>query len=74
VLSRTDLDTQGATDRAAPCDSGAGDMFYFSWRSTVSLCLLIPMFIIPARLVVGRRLQRLTEGIDAARRRHGFER
>ena len=34
-------------------------MLYFSWLVTVIALLLIPMFIIPARLV-GRRLQRLT--------------
>ncbi len=43
-------------------------MFYFSWLVTVIAVLLIPMFIIPARLV-GRRLQRLTREsmqLDAA--------
>ena len=43
-------------------------MFYFSWLVTVIALLLIPMFIIPARLV-GRRLQRLTREsmqLDAA--------
>ncbi len=34
-------------------------MLYFSWLVTVIALVLIPMFIIPARLV-GRRLQRLT--------------
>ena len=34
-------------------------MLYFSWLVTVVALALIPMFIIPARLV-GRRLQRLT--------------
>ena len=34
-------------------------MFYFSWLVTVVALALIPMFIIPARLV-GRRLQRLS--------------
>lgn len=43
-------------------------MFYFSWLVTVIALVLIPMFIIPARLV-GRRLQRLTREsmqLDAA--------
>ena len=43
-------------------------MLYFSWLVTVIALLLIPMFIIPARLV-GRRLQRLTREsmqLDAA--------
>jgi ATP-binding cassette, subfamily B, bacterial len=43
-------------------------MFYFSWLVTVIALLLIPVFIIPARLV-GRRLQRLTREsmqLDAA--------
>jgi ATP-binding cassette subfamily B protein len=43
-------------------------MFYFSWLVTVIALALIPMFIIPARLV-GRRLQRLTREsmqLDAA--------
>jgi ATP-binding cassette, subfamily B, bacterial len=43
-------------------------MLYFSWLVTVSALVLIPMFIIPARLV-GRRLQRLTREsmqLDAA--------
>jgi ATP-binding cassette, subfamily B, bacterial len=43
-------------------------MFYYSWLVTVIALVLIPMFLIPARLV-GRRLQRLTrEGmqLDAA--------
>jgi ATP-binding cassette subfamily B protein len=43
-------------------------MLYFSWLVTVIALLLIPMFIIPAR-VVGRRLQRLTREsmqLDAA--------
>jgi ATP-binding cassette, subfamily B, bacterial len=34
-------------------------MLYFSWLVTVIALLLIPMFLIPARLV-GRKLQRLT--------------
>ena len=34
-------------------------MFYYSWLVTVIALVLIPMFLIPARLV-GRRLQRLT--------------
>jgi ATP-binding cassette, subfamily B, bacterial len=34
-------------------------MLYFSWLITVIALVLIPMFLIPARLV-GRRLQRLT--------------
>ena len=45
-----------------------GTMLYFSWLVTVIALLLIPMFIIPARLV-GRRLQRLTREsmqLDAA--------
>ena len=43
-------------------------MLYFSWLVTVVALVLIPMFIIPARLV-GRRLQRLTREsmqLDAA--------
>src|ERR1700684_4623572 len=43
-------------------------MLYFSWLVTVCALVLIPMFLVPARLV-GRRLQRLTrEGmqLDAA--------
>jgi ATP-binding cassette subfamily B protein len=43
-------------------------MFYFSWLVTVIALVLIPMFIIPARLV-GRRLQQLTREsmqLDAA--------
>ena len=43
-------------------------MLYFSWLVTAVALLLIPMFIIPARLV-GRRLQRLTREsmqLDAA--------
>jgi ATP-binding cassette, subfamily B, bacterial len=43
-------------------------MFYYSWLVTVISLLLLPAFLIPARLV-GRRLQRLTrEGmqLDAA--------
>src|SRR5258708_1457453 len=34
-------------------------MFYYSWLVTVIALLLLPVFLIPARLV-GRRLQRLT--------------
>jgi ATP-binding cassette, subfamily B, bacterial len=34
-------------------------MFYFSWVLTVIAILMIPVFLLPARLV-GRRLQRLT--------------
>jgi ATP-binding cassette, subfamily B, bacterial len=43
-------------------------MFYYSWLVTVVALLLLPMFIVPARLV-GRRLQRLTREsmqLDAA--------
>jgi ATP-binding cassette subfamily B protein len=43
-------------------------MFYYSWLVTVIALLLLPVFLVPARLV-GRRLQRLTrEGmqLDAA--------
>jgi ATP-binding cassette subfamily B protein len=43
-------------------------MFYYSWLVTVIALLLLPVFIIPARLV-GRRLQRLTREsmqLDAA--------
>jgi ATP-binding cassette, subfamily B, bacterial len=43
-------------------------MFYFSWLVTVCALALIPMFLVPARLV-GRRLQRLTREsmqLDAA--------
>jgi ATP-binding cassette, subfamily B, bacterial len=43
-------------------------MFYFSWLVTVCSLVLIPMFLIPARLV-GRKLQRLTREsmqLDAA--------
>ena len=45
-----------------------GTMLYFSWLVTVIALVLIPMFILPARLV-GRRLQRLTREsmqLDAA--------
>jgi len=43
-------------------------MFYYSWLVTVIALVLLPMFLIPARLV-GRRLQRLTREsmqLDAA--------
>jgi ATP-binding cassette, subfamily B, bacterial len=43
-------------------------MFYYSWLVTVIALVLVPMFLIPARLV-GRRLQRLTREsmqLDAA--------
>ncbi len=43
-------------------------MVYFSWLVTIIALVLIPMFIIPARLI-GRRLQRLTREsmqLDAA--------
>ncbi len=43
-------------------------MFYFSWLVTVIALVLIPMFIVPAR-IIGRRLQRLTREsmqLDAA--------
>jgi ATP-binding cassette subfamily B protein len=43
-------------------------MFYFSWLVTLIALALIPMFIVPARLI-GRRLQRLTREsmqLDAA--------
>ena len=43
-------------------------MFYYSWLVTVIALVLIPMFLIPARMV-GRRLQRLTREsmqLDAA--------
>jgi ATP-binding cassette, subfamily B, bacterial len=43
-------------------------MFYYSWLVTVISLLLLPVFLIPARLV-GRRLQRLTREsmqLDAA--------
>ena len=43
-------------------------MFYYSWLVTVISLVLIPIFLIPARLV-GRRLQRLTresQQLDAA--------
>jgi ATP-binding cassette subfamily B protein len=43
-------------------------MFYYSWLVTVISLVLLPMFLIPARLV-GRRLQRLTREsmqLDAA--------
>jgi ATP-binding cassette, subfamily B, bacterial len=43
-------------------------MFYYSWLVTVIALALVPMFLIPARLV-GRRLQRLTREsmqLDAA--------
>ena len=43
-------------------------MFYYSWLVTVIALVLLPMFLIPARLI-GRKLQRLTrEGmqLDAA--------
>jgi ATP-binding cassette, subfamily B, bacterial len=39
-------------------------MFYYSWLVTVIALVLLPMFLLPARLV-GRRLQRLTrEGMQ----------
>ncbi len=43
-------------------------MFYYSWLVTVIALLLLPLFLVPARLV-GRRLQRLTREsmqLDAA--------
>jgi ATP-binding cassette, subfamily B, bacterial len=43
-------------------------MFYYSWLVTVIALVLLPMFLVPARLV-GRRLQRLTREsmqLDAA--------
>jgi ATP-binding cassette, subfamily B, bacterial len=43
-------------------------MFYYSWLVTVIALLLVPVFLVPARLV-GRRLQRLTREsmqLDAA--------
>ena len=43
-------------------------MFYYSWLVTVIALLLLPVFLVPARLV-GRRLQRLTREsmqLDAA--------
>jgi ATP-binding cassette subfamily B protein len=43
-------------------------MFYYSWLVTVIALVLIPMFLLPARMV-GRRLQRLTREsmqLDAA--------
>src|SRR5260370_39935948 len=43
-------------------------MFYYSWLVTVIALVLLPVFLIPARLV-GRRLQRLTREsmqLDAA--------
>ena len=45
-------------------------MLSLSWLVTVVALVLLPMFVIPARLV-GRRLQRLHQGVDAARRRDG---
>jgi len=43
-------------------------MFYYSWLVTVIALVLLPMFLVPARLI-GRRLQRLTREsmqLDAA--------
>jgi ATP-binding cassette, subfamily B, bacterial len=45
-----------------------GTMFYLSWLVTVVALVLLPLFIVPAR-IVGRRLQRLTREsmqLDAA--------
>ncbi|WP_285496944.1 ABC transporter ATP-binding protein [Actinomadura sp. NBRC 104425] len=36
-----------------------GTMFYLSWQITVAALVMIPFFLLPARLI-GRRLQRLT--------------
>nr|WP_242619073.1 ABC transporter ATP-binding protein [Actinomadura fibrosa] len=36
-----------------------GAMFYLSWQITVAAMLMVPLFLLPARLI-GRRMQRLT--------------
>ncbi|XVV17742.1 ABC transporter ATP-binding protein [Actinoplanes sp. CA-131856] len=36
-----------------------GTMFYLSWQLTVAALVLIPLFLLPSRMI-GRRLQRLT--------------
>ncbi|MGP4029207.1 ABC transporter ATP-binding protein [Actinomadura sp. 3N407] len=36
-----------------------GAMFYLSWQITVAAMLMVPVFLLPARLI-GRRMQRLT--------------
>ena len=70
LVSRLNSDVIGAQQALTSTLSGVvsnvlslilvlGAMLYLSWLVTVIALLLIPMFIIPARLV-GRRLQRLT--------------
>jgi ATP-binding cassette subfamily B protein len=70
LVSRLNSDVIGAQQAITSTLSGVvsnvlslllvlGAMLYLSWLVTVVSLVLIPMFIIPARLV-GRRLQRLT--------------
>ena len=70
LVSRLNSDVIGAQQAITSTLSGVvsnvlslllvlGAMLYLSWLVTVVALVLIPMFIIPARLV-GRRLQRLT--------------
>jgi ATP-binding cassette subfamily B protein len=70
LVSRLNSDVIGAQQALTSTLSGVvsnvlslilvlGAMLYLSWLVTVIALILIPMFIIPARLV-GRRLQRLT--------------
>ena len=70
LVSRLNSDVIGAQQALTSTLSGVvsnvlslilvlGTMLYLSWLVTVIALILIPMFIIPARLV-GRRLQRLT--------------
>ncbi len=70
LVSRLNSDVIGAQQAITSTLSGVvsnvlslilvlGTMLYLSWLVTVVALVLIPMFIIPARLV-GRRLQRLT--------------
>ncbi len=70
LVSRLNSDVIGAQQALTSTLSGVvsnvlslllvlGAMLYLSWLVTVVALVLIPMFIIPARLV-GRRLQRLT--------------
>ena len=70
LVSRLNSDVIGAQQALTSTLSGVvsnvlslilvlGAMLYLSWLVTVVALVLIPMFVIPARLV-GRRLQRLT--------------
>jgi len=79
LVSRLDADVMGAQQAIVGTLSGIVSnvlslvlilitLFYLSWQVTVIALVLIPMFILPARLV-GRRMQRLTREsmqLDAA--------